>query len=192
MKEDKKVKNILQKYMQWPLVLSILVVCGNVAAVLVSPQAGALMAVFTVLYLGCAVFLFWYGRKRLAAGLISYAAEFTGSQKQLLASMELPYGIADTDGKILWMNRAFAAVVKEEKNARKNLPALFPEITKEALAAAEHRAEFHCAYKESRYHVIVKRFQIRLEDGFLEDAEPSGGSGEVFAVYLYDETEIHA
>ena len=88
MKEDKKVKNILQKYMQWPLVLSILVVCGNVAAVLVSPQAGALMAVFTVLYLGCAVFLFWYGRKRLAAGLISYAAEFTGSQKQLLASME--------------------------------------------------------------------------------------------------------
>ncbi len=192
MKEDKKVKNILQKYMQWPLLLSILVICGNIAAGLVAPQAGALMAVFTALYLGCAGFLFWYGRKGLASGLVSYAAEYSWSQKQLLASMELPYAIADTDGKILWMNRAFTAAVKEEKNSRKNLCALFAEITKEALEGTEYRSEFHSSYGDSKYKIIIKRFRMHPEDIMDGHSGAADGSQEILAVYLYDETEIHA
>ena len=50
MKENKKVRNVLQKYMQWPVVLSALVLCANGAVGLVSGKAGMVMAVFTVLY----------------------------------------------------------------------------------------------------------------------------------------------
>ena len=50
MKENKKVRNVLQKYMQWPVVLSVLVLCANGAVGLVSGKAGMVMAVFTVLY----------------------------------------------------------------------------------------------------------------------------------------------
>lgn len=39
MKENKKVKNVLQKYMQWPVVLSALVLCANGAVGLVSGKA---------------------------------------------------------------------------------------------------------------------------------------------------------
>ena len=49
MKENKKVRNVLQKYMQWPVVLSALVLCANGAVGLVSGKAGMVMAVFTVL-----------------------------------------------------------------------------------------------------------------------------------------------
>ena len=48
MKENKKVRNVLQKYMQWPVVLSVLVLCANGAVGLVSGKAGMVMAVFTV------------------------------------------------------------------------------------------------------------------------------------------------
>lgn len=192
MKEDRRIKNLLQKYMQWPLVLMALVVCGNVAAALVSTQAGAVMIVFTALYLVCAFLVYWYGKKRIMNGLVSYAAEYSWSQKQLLSSMELPYGIADLDGKLLWMNRAFSSVVKEEKNSRKALSLLFAEVTQEVLDQAERSAEIHSTYGESKYRVVIKRFAMRPDGGLLDKMETADGNQELFAVYLYDETEIHA
>ena len=76
MKENKKVRNVLQKYMQWPVVLSVLVLCANGAVGLVSGKAGMVMAVFTVLYAFCAGILFWYGKKRILTGLVGIAADF--------------------------------------------------------------------------------------------------------------------
>lgn len=192
MKEDKKVKDILQKYMQWPLVLAVLVICGNVAAALVSVHAGAVMTVFTALYLVCAFILFWYGKKKVMAGLVSYAAEYSLTQKQLFSSMDLPYAIADTGGRILWMNRAFLAVVREEKSARRTLPLLFGEITEEFLEKAGHSAEIHCAYGEFKYRVVLKRFSMGAGEGLLDKSTELEEKQELFAVYLYDETEIHA
>lgn len=192
MKEDKKVKNLLQKYLQWPLVLSVLVLCANGAVFLVSRNAGVVMALFTVLYVACAGVLFWHGKKRIMAGIVSFAADYSWSQKQLLLSMELPYGIADTDGRILWTNRAFAAVIKDEKNAKKNLTLLFEGITSEALKKMEHSGEFHSPYGEARYRIVVKRVIIRPDGDILERTDDKDTAQELFAVYLYDETEIHA
>ena len=115
MKEDKKVRNLLQIYLQWPLVLSILMLFANAAVLFFSSQAGIAMSVFTILYLICAGLLWWYGKKRLMSGLVAFGADYSWSQKQLLASMELPYGIADTDGRILWTNRALTEILREEK-----------------------------------------------------------------------------
>ena len=92
MKEDKKVRNLLQIYLQWPLVLSILMLFANAAVLFFSSQAGIAMSVFTILYLICAGLLWWYGKKRLMSGLVAFGADYSWSQKQLLASMELPYG----------------------------------------------------------------------------------------------------
>lgn len=191
MKENKKVKNLLQKYMQWPLVLSILVLCATGAMWLVSGKAGCVMTMFAILYLICAGVLYWYGKKRVMTGLISFAADYSWSQKQLLASMELPYGIADTDGKILWMNRALAAVLKEEKSARRNLVTLFEGITPETLKEMEHELEVHSPYGEFRYRISIKRVVIRPDDMKGEIDEKTTDQ-QVLAFYLYDETEIHA
>lgn len=192
MKEDKKVKDILQKYMQWPIVLAVLVICGNVAAALVSVHAGAVMTVFTALYLVCAFVLFWYGKKKIMTGLVSYAAEYSLTQRQLFSSMDLPYAIADTDGRILWMNRAFLAVVKEEKSARRVLSLLFEEITEEFLEKAGRSAEVHCTYGEFKYRVVLKRFSMGAGESLLDKSIELAEKQELFAVYLYDETEIHA
>lgn len=192
MKEDKKVRNILQKYMQWPLVMAILVVCGNVAAALVSVHAGAVMTVFTALYLICVFVVYWYGKKKIMTGLVSYAAEYFQTQKQLFSSMDLPYAVADTDGKILWMNRAFYALVKEEKSSHRSLPLLFEEVTEEFLEKAEHSAEVHSTYNESKYRIVLKRFSLNSGEGVLEKNASSQEDQGLFAVYLYDETEIHA
>ena len=191
MKENKKVRNVLQKYMQWPVVLSALVLCANGAVGLVSGKAGMVMAVFTVLYAFCAGVLFWYGKKRILTGLVGFAADFDQSQKNLMASMELPYGIADEAGRLLWTNRAFSAVIRDEKSARRSLTVLFPEITEEGLEKMDHALEVQCAYGGAIYRASIKRVTIQLDSGLLSAAPGQKTEQQVLAVYLYDETEIH-
>ena len=191
MKENKKVRNVLQKYMQWPVVLSVLVLCANGAVGLVSGKAGMVMAVFTVLYAFCAGVLFWYGKKRILPGLVGFAADFDQSQKNLMASMELPYGIADEAGRLLWTNRAFSAVIRDEKSARRSLTVLFPEITEEGLGKMDHALEVQCAYGGAIYRASIKRVTIQSDSGLLSAAPGQKTEQQVLAVYLYDETEIH-
>ena len=191
MKENKKVRNVLQKYLQWPVVLSALVLCANGAVGLVSGKAGMVMAVFTVLYAFCAGVLFWYGKKRILTGLVGFAADFDQSQKNLMASMELPYGIADEAGRLLWTNRAFSAVIRDEKSARRSLTVLFTEITEEGLEKMDHALEVQCAYGGAIYRASIKRVTIQSDSGLLSAAPGQKTEQQVLAVYLYDETEIH-
>ena len=192
MKEDKKVRNLLQIYLQWPLVLSILMLFANAAVLFFSSQAGIAMSVFTILYLICAGLLWWYGKKRLMSGLVAFGADYSWSQKQLLASMELPYGIADTDGRILWTNRALTEILREEKGARRNLTVLFDGITAEELEKMEQSLEVHSSYEDAEYRISVKKVTICPDSDIMDKNESRDGSQQLLAVYLYDETEIRS
>ncbi len=187
----RKVKSQLQTYLQWPLILSILIFAANVAVLAIEPNAGGVMAPFTIAYIAIAGWLFWSGSKKLQNGLVSYAADYSWSQKQLLASMELPYGIADTDGKILWMNRAMTAILKDEKSSKRSLTALFKEITVESLKKMEHSLEVQSMYGEAIYRVSVKLVHIGADEELLENMEEGNKEDQLLAVYLYDETELH-
>ncbi len=191
MKEKNKIKSSLQKYLQWPLVLSVFVLCANAAITMVSLQAGIAMAIFSALYLICAGVLFFYGKRKLTGGLVSFATGYSWSQKKLLDSMELPYGIADMDGRLLWVNQALAAVIKEEKNSRKSLTALFEELTPEILSGMEEFLEIHSEYKEARYCIRIKRVYLCQEKETADNAGAEDIEQQVLAVYLYDETEIY-
>ncbi|MBR0306650.1 MAG: DHH family phosphoesterase, partial [Lachnospiraceae bacterium] len=189
--ERRKVKSQLQTYLQWPLILSILIFAANVAVLVIEPNAGGVMVPFTLAYIAIAGWLFWTGNKRLQNGLVSYAADYSWSQKQLLASMELPYGIADTDGKFLWMNRALKAVLKDEKSGKRSLTTLFKEITPESLKKLEHSMEVQSSYGDAIYRVSVKRVYISADEELLENMEEENKEDQLLAVYLYDETELH-
>ena len=190
MKDDKKVSHILQLYLQWPVFLTALVILAGAAVNLISRKAGFVMLAFTVIYAACAGTLYMYGKKRALGSLVSFASAYSWSQKQLLASLELPYAIADTEGKILWMNRAFEAVTKEEKSAGKSLTMLFKEITVESLEKMENAMEVHVIYGESKYRVSMKRVTIR-PDELASGIPEKQTEQQILAVYLYDETELY-
>ena len=192
MSDNKTVKNVLQQYLQWPILLSCVILLANIVVVCVSPQAGLVLGFFTILYLVCAGLIFWYSRKKIQGGLVSYAADYGWSQKQLLASMELPYGIADTDGKILWMNRAMTAIFKDEKPSRRNLAILFDKITRESLEEMGHSMEVKGSYGDCIYRVSVKRVTMGPSAEFLDQSEDGDLNDQVLAVYLYDETELYS
>lgn len=192
MKEDLKIQGQLRYYLQWPVILSVLLLAANLAIGCFSPKAGIVMAGFTIIYICFAMWLFLYKRKRLLGGLVEFSAEYAQVQKQLLYDMAMPYAIADEDGKLLWLNKEFSLVLQEEKGNRKNLTTLFPEVTKEFLEGLEGSTSVHTSYNGNSYKLDIK--QVFMDDwmGLSVGARENDSQEVLLAVYLYDETEILA
>jgi c-di-AMP phosphodiesterase-like protein len=194
MKENFKIKGQLRTYMQWPLYLSALWIIANAVVGAVSAKAGIIMALFTLLYTGMAVWLYAYRRKRLLGGLVEFSAEYSWMQKNFLTDLELPYGIADESGRILWGNAAFSEVLGEEKPlkiTRKNIMTIFPEITKEAFQLKDGTKELHATLNDRKYKIHLKTVKMEESSLGLGQSVDMDAAGETLvAVYLFDETEI--
>ncbi len=194
MNDKIKVKGQLRIYLQWPLYLTALLIIANAVIGAINVTAGIVMAVFTLLYIGVAVWLYTYRRKRLLNGLVEFSAEYSWMQKQLLTDLELPYGIADESGRLMWGNTALSEVLGEDKpfkNTRKSLSSIFPEITKEVLALEDGVTVIHSMCGDRMYQIQLK--SIFMNDSIEEVTEALGtvdADQALIAVYLFDETEI--
>ena len=63
MNTGKKITGQLGLYLQWPLLLSIMIVVMNTVIVIIDATAGLAMLGFTVIYLIIAIFLYVYKRR---------------------------------------------------------------------------------------------------------------------------------
>ena len=133
MKKKIPVKGRLSVYLQWPLILSALLIVGTMAVGAVHTTAGAVMSVFTILYILIAMGIYFYQKKNVLAGLVEFSSEYAWIQKQLLWEMMQPYAIADDRGRLLWVNEAFGNLLGLDRHSRKSLVSMFPEITREVL-----------------------------------------------------------
>ncbi|MEF9939887.1 MAG: DHH family phosphoesterase [Clostridium sp.] len=190
MKEDLKIQGQLRYYLQWPIILSILLMAANLVVGLFDPKAGIAMAIFTVIYICFAIWLLIYRKKKLLSSLVEFSAEYAQVQKQLLYDMATPYAIAGDDGKLLWTNKEFALIIKDEKASRKNLTSLFKAVNKEFLENLEENSSVHTSYDGKFYRLDVK--QVCLDDwAGLKSGAPDNSNQEVLlAIYLFDETEM--
>ena len=191
MKEKIKVKGQLGLYLQWPVILSVLLVIMNLIIGAVSLKAGLVMCGLTLIYIVIALWIYVYKRRRLMAGLVEFSAEYAWVQKKLLADLNLPYAVSDETGRILWMNREFLRISKEEKGSGRNLISLFPEVTKETLAELKETVSVHCEYGESKYRIDLK--PVLMEEDGAEATDVLGSEADrqkLIAIYLFDETEI--
>ncbi|MFR1832507.1 MAG: DHH family phosphoesterase [Lachnospiraceae bacterium] len=190
MKEKVKMKGQLRVYLQWPLILSLILIAANLTVGAIDTKAGAAMAAFTVLYLAGAGYLYIKKRSSILSDMVDFASEYSWVQKRLLSDMVQPYAIADETGRIMWMNYAFAEATGQERNAKRHLQALFPEIVKEVLEDKDELVSVHSTLGDSRYRVDLK--WVPLSDVKVIDNQLGIGGQEEYllSVYLTDETEI--
>ena len=188
MKENIKVHGQLKGYLSWPLLLSVFMVCANIAAGCVSRIGGLVMIPFTISYLGVAMWIFFYSKKRILGGLVDFSAEYAWIQKQLLTGLALPYALADEDGRIVWANDEFQAITALEKGNWKNLLTMFPEVTKDDLATDEDPVKVHTVFGERRFRMELQPIYVSSSE--QEEIQAVISRQKLLAVYLFDETEI--
>lgn len=190
MKEDLKIQGQLKRYLQWPVILSVILMAANIGIGFISAKAGIAMMGFTLIYIIFALWLFLFKRKRLLGGLVEFSAEYAAIQKRLIYDMDMPYAIADEDGHLLWENRAFHSAVREEKAGKRTLTALFPEVTKEFLDQVDGENSIHTSLGEEYYRLDVKQIYLDDKTGLMLSLPEHGSPEILLAVYLYNETEI--
>ena len=184
-----KIKGQLKFYMQWPFILTILLVIMDILVFIVNAKAGTLVSVFVAVSILIVVFLYFHSRAVIMNELISFATQYGQVQKVLLKEFIVPYALLDNNGKILWMNDAFAKLCGKTRRYRKGVTNLFPDLTKDKLPK-ENEAEVTFQYDGKDYRAIMRTMSIQrlLEESGLIETE---GHNDLTALYLFDETEMN-
>lgn len=189
MKEDIRIQGQLRLYLQWPLFMAVILMAANVVIGLVDLKAGIVMTGFTLVYAVFCAWLYLYKRKRLLGGLLDFSAEYARLQQNMLADMAFPYAVADENGLLLWMNEGFSDIVRDDRKNR-TLFGLFPELTRETLDGIDKEDTIHVTYGDSFYRMEIRHICVDERDGIKLDTPSSGEEEVLWAVYLFDETEI--
>ena len=189
-KKNMRLKGQLRMYMQWPLIMTVLLLAMNIWMYMTDRKAGFTMTVFVGIYVVIVGTLYFYNRSLILADLIQFSTQYKGIQNTLLKELTVPYAIVLEDGYILWKNDRFAEITDaREKYLQKMIPQLnrgnFPKED-------EDRKELEVTYKERDYQVELRRISL---EGFSE-SEPMlqiPKEKEYFiAVYMRDVTELNS
>ncbi len=187
-----RLKGRMKTYMQYTIYLGFLLLVITFSTFFMDVRAGLLLCAFTILYYVLTLFLYFYNKPIIMKELISFATEYGQIQKKLLRELELPYALLDDEGKVIWTNAAFEAVVHQPKGYRKSITSLFPALTRDRLPdnAGLDEAQYALTYEGREYDARFRRISLRdmAENSDIIDAK--GYNGYLIAVYLFDETAL--
>ena len=188
--KNMRLKGQLRMYMQWPLIMTILLLAMNIWMYMTDQKAGLTMTVFVIIYAMIVGLLYFYNRSLILADLIQFSTQYKGIQNTLLKELTVPYAIILEDGHILWKNDRFSEIVDgREKFIQKIIPKLnkgiFPKDD-------ETRNELEITYKERDYQVELRRISL---EGFSESERMLQIPKEkeyFIALYMRDVTELNS
>ena len=187
MKEHSPIKNQLKAYLLWPLVMVGFMILANISVALIDRRAGAAMGGFTFAGVILTIWLLSIRRNQILSGLVDFAAESSDVQKELLEEMSVPYLITDAAGRILWTNRAFDEMVRED-HSRSNISAYFPELTAEYLEETVGDVVAHSEWDGHYYEIDMR--PLRMDGALTLDLniDSRAAGDKMFAMFLFDET----
>ena len=98
-------------YLRMPLMLIALLAGMNAWLYTYDIRIGAVVSIFVIIYSVCAVVSYFYSKTRHVQEMVDFAADYAQVQKQLIKDLELPYGLMDKTGRIMWMNKEMERVI---------------------------------------------------------------------------------
>lgn len=177
-------------YMQWPLIMTILLLAMNIWMYMTDQKAGLTMTVFVIIYAVIVGLLYFYNRSLILADLIQFSTQYKGIQNTLLKELTVPYAIILEDGHILWKNDRFSEIVDGRE---KFIQKVIPELNKGIFPKDdETRSELEITYKERDYQVELRRISL---EGFSESERMLQIPKEkeyFIALYMRDVTELNS
>ena len=117
-KERCSSKGQLKLYIQWPAIMALLLIAMDLWVYKMDHRAGILMAVFVLIYIIMVGGLYFYSKNIIMKDLVEFAAQYGIVQNTLLRELSIPYAILLDDGKAVWMNDEFEAILGGKAKGR--------------------------------------------------------------------------
>ena len=125
--------------------------------------------------------------------LVAFSFAHGSVLSKLIKELAIPYTLVDSNGRVLWSNKAFYDIVKSDRqHMRKHIQHIFTDITLELLQMEpedENQRVVHIYQNEKNYRVEIRRVDVQsvISTNLAEDAHEDD---VLFAIYLYDETKL--
>ena len=192
MKKKKKIQysGKLISYMQWPVIMVLFFLIMNVAVYFLDVKAGLVVSVFFVLYAVMVLVMRFHYRPSIMNEMISFATQYGQIQKTLLNEFSIPYAILDIDGRVIWMNEAFCKVVGKDKQYRKSIGSLFPEIGAGTIARLGEEESIQVHFGDRDFSAELQRVSIESLTKSVSLVKVPEDENFMIAMYLFDNTEL--
>ncbi|MBQ8634207.1 MAG: DHH family phosphoesterase [Lachnospiraceae bacterium] len=190
-----KLRGALNVYMQWPVWLTVLLLCTVLGIYVIDKDAAGIMLIFTGIYFIIALILFVFKRPYIMGELVRFAAEHGQVQHTFVKELDIPYGIIDIDGRLVWANNELKDIVKFEKTARGAIQDIFEDLSLEQLPTVEEDVTLHIVHGRKNYRVLLRLLDMsdyRDDMPWIVEDGAEGTVNSLIGMYLYDETEITA
>lgn len=190
MKQKLRFKGKLRNYLLSPLYMTILLLILNIPIYFVDRKAGGLVSAFLVVYFISVFASYQRNKSTLVNEMINFATQYATVQKKLLNNFEIPYALLDINGRILWVNKNFAAVTGKDKEYHKSIFSIFPMISKEQIQSEEDK-DFQLEWQDKIFRITTNRiyFETITEESNILDVEEK--EQYLIAMYLFDETQLN-
>ena len=187
MKSRKKSRSLMDVYLTWPMILSVIFVSADIVLWFVNVQAAMILLLFVFIYYAFAFWLYFSRQGKLLSAVEKYAIGSNAVQSQLFHEMPTPYCLVDRNGNVLYSNRRFKEIANGDRAAAGSLIQMFPNIHEDMLPKDDETIELHSEFQDRKYLISMVRTPVTTgEDGELSLLSPEL---EMVAVYLKDETE---
>ncbi len=191
-KQGMHLKGRLKLYMQWPVVMSVILIAMTGWIYYIDHKAGMLMAACVLIYLVVTVSLYFYNKSTLMRALVEFAAQYGAMQNRLLKELEMPYGILLENGKILWMNDEFEAILGDRSGQDASLSRYMNEINRGIFPKEEgQQTQVEISFEGREYIAKLRRIPVKEVNGIPPAIEIPLGSKSFIAVCLEDVTELN-
>ena len=174
------------------MILAVFLVIINIVIAFISPKSGAILALFTVAFIGAVVWLCARSRNLIINEMVSFATHYGQVQRRLLRDLKLPYALLDENNHIVWTNSAFNKVFGVDKGYKKPITALFPGILDNSRSLQEEDGEFNTPLEFDGRNFDVNMHSISIGDMLMgsDILETDGSNEHLTACFFYDTTAL--
>ena len=189
-KRDIQLKGLLKLYMQWPAIMSVLIMAMNVWIYKIDHRAGFIMLIFVLIYMLIVGALYFFNRAVILRDLVEFSAQYGVVQNTLLKELSVPYALLMEDGRILWVNDEFNAIFEGEGKVSGSLAKYIPEINRSLFPKKEdQKVQREVRYEDREYLAELRKISVKGFSDSEQLMEMPKEQEYFIAVHMQDVTE---
>ncbi len=195
MKKEKtniKLNGKLAVYFNWPVYLLIIILCFDITMCLFFPATIPFVLLYTLLYSAVCILVAIFKKHDAVTELVLFAAEFSRAEHQMLKELDVPFGLLDLNGNLIWSNNDLKDLIAIDKWQNVPITKIFNNDTLTVMPTVEEDVNMHITYGRSNY-LLRLRLVTPSEYGDMVlwkyENLPDAPEDSLVALFLYDETE---
>lgn len=189
MGNNMEVRGRLKWYLRWPIILNIIVGLMAIGVIIIDHRAGLLVGIFFLFHLIFSVIVSFYSKPAIMEELIDFGLQFGQVQKKLLHELEVPYGVLDSEGKIMWENDALSRLLGDVA-VHKNIQNVFPSLDIKKIRTMEDKCYIEIVHEERIFRTEFCRMNVAEFSQHNDMVSFEHPENVLIAMFIFDETDI--